>query len=69
MIYLVISDAYIAPKVSQPWLRYLISLSGRGRLVSDFSLCLPIWLRILNLQRCSSGRGDAVDKTKRGLSL
>lgn len=39
-------------------LRYLISLSGRGRLVRDFSLCLPIWVLILNLQRCSSGRGD-----------
>lgn len=45
-------------------LRYLISLSGRGRLVRDFSLCLPIWVLILNLQRCSSGRGDTVDKKR-----
>lgn len=66
MLNLVVSDAY---KWSQPYLRYVISLSGRGRLVSDFSLCLPIWVRIFNLQRCSSGRGDPGGENKRGLSL
>lgn len=39
-------------------LKYLISLSGRGKPVMDLSLFLPICLRILNLHRWNSGRGD-----------
>lgn len=47
----------------------MISLSGRGRLASDLSLYLPIWLRILSLERCSSGRGDTVDRDKKRVAV
>lgn len=39
-----------------------MSLSGRGRLLTHFSLCLPTWLRICNLHRCCSGRGATVEE-------
>lgn len=38
-----------------------MSLSGRGRLLTELSLCLPTRCRICNLQRCCSGRGDTVE--------
>lgn len=28
----------------------------------DLSLCVPTWVRILSLQKCSSGRGDTIEK-------
>lgn len=44
-----------------------MSLSGRGRLLTHLSLCLPMWLRIWNLHRCCSGRGATVEEEGDGV--